>query len=54
MLLDHCYAFGLSLYPSALKKKFLEEEDPRDLFLPCPGSAPGWSLTNSLYTGAGP
>ena len=25
MLLDHCYAFGLSLKPSVLKKKFLKE-----------------------------
>ena len=33
MLVDHCYAFGLSLYPSGLKKKFLEG-DPRDLFAP--------------------
>ena len=28
MLLDHCYAFGLLLEPSGLKKKFLEEGDP--------------------------
>ena len=28
MLLDHCYAFGLSLLPAGLKKKFLEEGDP--------------------------
>ena len=40
MFLDHCYAFGLLLLPSGLKKKFLEEGDPRDLFLPRPGSAP--------------
>ena len=32
MLLGHCYAFGLLLCPSGLKKKFFEEEDPRDLF----------------------
>ena len=25
MLLDHCYAFGLLLLPSSLKKKFVEE-----------------------------
>ena len=28
MLLDHCYAFGLLLWPSSLKKKFVEEGDP--------------------------
>ena len=33
MLLDHCYAFGLLLYPSGLKK-FLEEGDPCDLLWP--------------------
>ena len=38
MLLDHCYEFGLLLWPSGLKKKFFEEGDPppppppRDLF----------------------
>ena len=32
--LDHCYAFGLWLYPTGLKKKFLEEGDPHDLFCP--------------------
>ena len=31
MLLDHCYEFGLLLWPSSLKK-FFEEWDPRDLF----------------------
>ena len=40
MLLDHCYAFALLFLPSGLKKKFLKEGDPRDLFLPRPGSAP--------------
>ena len=42
MLLDHCYAFGLLLLSSGLKKNFLEEVDPlpRDLFLSRPGSAP--------------
>ena len=28
MFLDHCYAFGLLLKPSSLKKKFLKEGDP--------------------------
>ena len=28
MLLDHCYEFRLLLYPSSLKKKFVEEGDP--------------------------
>ena len=28
MLLDHCYAFGLLLQPSGLKKKILEEGVP--------------------------
>ena len=28
MLLDHCYEFGLLLYPSGLKKKFFEEGEP--------------------------
>ena len=41
MLLVHCYAFGLSLQPFGLKKKFLEEGDPLDLFWPRRGSAPG-------------
>ena len=40
MLLDHCYAFGFFLKPSGLQKKFFEEGDHRDLFLPRPGSAP--------------
>ena len=31
MLLDHCYGFGLLLYPCSLKK-FFEEGAPRDLF----------------------
>ena len=43
MLLDHCYAFGLLLLSSGLKKKFLEEGDPCDLFWPCPGSPQGES-----------
>ena len=33
MLLDHCYVFGLLLQPFGLKK-FIEEEDPRDIFSP--------------------
>ena len=37
MLLDHCYAFGLLLYPSGLKKKFVEEGDPQ-----WPILAPPW------------
>ena len=32
MLLDHCYAFGLLLWPSGLKKKFLVEGDPLTYF----------------------
>ena len=49
MLLDHCYAFGLSMKPSVLKK-FLEEGDTRDLFLPLPGPALGriWPKTTPL------
>ena len=39
MLLDHCYAFGLSLYHSGLKKNFLKEGDPRDIFF-CPALDP--------------
>ena len=34
MFLDHCYAFSLLLYPSGLKKKFLEEGDPLTYFCP--------------------
>ena len=34
MLLGHCYAFCLSLYPSGLKNKFLEEEIPVTYFGP--------------------
>ena len=52
MLLDHCYAFGLSLWLSGLKK-FLKEGDPCDLFLPCPGSTPGriWPKNNNTCKG---
>ena len=39
MPLDHCYVFGLLLWPFGLKKKFLEG-DPRDFLLPRPRSAP--------------
>ena len=39
MPLDHCCPFGLSLLPSGLKKKFLEEGDPRDLFSPVLGGS---------------
>ena len=38
MLLDHRYAFGLSLLPPGLKKKFLEEGDTRDLIWHRPGA----------------
>ena len=34
MLLDHCYAFGLLLWPSSLKKKFVEEGPPWAIFAP--------------------
>ena len=34
MLQDHCYPFGLSLWPSSLKKKFLEEGPPVTYFGP--------------------
>ena len=34
MLLDHCYAIGLSLQPSGLKKKFLKGRDPMTSFCP--------------------
>ena len=37
MFLDHCYAFGLLLWPSRLKKKFFEEGDPLSPIL-----APPW------------
>ena len=32
MLLDHCYEFGLLLYPYGLKKFFEEGDNPCDLF----------------------
>ena len=53
MLLDHYYTFGLLLLPSGLKKKFLEEGDPFDLFLPRPGSAPWriWPKNNNTCKG---
>ena len=37
----------------SLKKKFLEEGDPCDLFLPRPGSAPGriWPKNNNTCKG---
>ena len=54
MLLDHCCAFRLSLWPSGLKKKFLKEGDPRDLFLPRPGSAPWWIWPKNNNTCKGP
>ena len=28
MLINHCFAFGLLMYPSGLKKKFVEEGGP--------------------------
>ena len=37
MLLDHCYAFSLLLWPSSLKKKFIQEGDPE-----LPILAPPW------------
>ena len=40
MLLDHCYVFGLLLYPSGLKKKFIEEGDPPPLTYFCPALDP--------------
>ena len=39
MLLDHCYAFGLSLLPSSLKKKFVEEGTPPLTYF-CPANDP--------------
>ena len=50
MLVDHCYAFDLLLKSSGLKKKFVNEGDPHDLFLPRPGSAPTriWSKKQHL------
>ena len=53
MLVDHCYAFGLLLQPSGLKKKILGEGVPRDLFLPRPGSAfgPIWPKNNNTCKG---
>ena len=42
MLLDHCYGFGLLLQQSSLTTNFSEEgDDPGDLFMHSPGSAPG-------------
>ena len=41
MLLDHCFAFGLMLQPSGVKKKFVGEGALIDLLWPCPGSTPG-------------
>ena len=35
MLLDHCYAFGLLLLPSSLKKNFFEEGTPSPLTYFC-------------------
>ena len=40
MLLDHCYAFGLLLWPSGLKK-FFEEGDPKWPVL-APALDPPW------------
>ena len=53
MSLEHSYAFSLLLWPSGLKKKILEERDPRDLFLPHPGSAPWriWPKNNNTCKG---
>ena len=53
MLLDHCYAFQTGRLQQQTKKKFLVEGDPRDLFLPRPGSAPGqiWPENNTTCKG---
>ena len=53
MLIDHCYALGLLLQPSSLKKKFVEEGDPHDLFMPRLGSTPGriWPKNNNTCKG---
>ena len=39
---------------SSLKQKFWEERDPRDLFRPRPGSAPGLILPKNNNTCKGP
>ena len=41
------------MHSSSLKKKLLKEEDPRDLFLSRPGSAPGriWPKNNNTCKG---
>ena len=48
MLLDHCYTFGLLLYPSSLKKHLLEEGDPVAYFRPALDPPLGRSGRNTL------
>ena len=38
MLLDHCYTFGLLLWPSNSEEVVLWRRALIDLLLPCPGS----------------
>ena len=42
MLIDHVYAYGLLMWPSGLRKKFFEDEDPVIHFGP-----PGYALGGS-------
>ena len=53
MLLDHCYTFGLLLWPSNSEEVVLWRRALIDLLWPCPGSTTVWFWPNSQYKCAG-
>ena len=53
MLLDHCYTFGLLLWPSNSEEVVLWRRALIDLLLPCPGSTTVRIWPKSQYKCAG-
>ena len=53
MLLDHCYTFGLFLWPSNSEEVVLWRRALIDLLWPCPGSTAGRIWPKSQYKCAG-
>ena len=47
MLIDHCYTFGLLLYPSSLKKHFLEVTSPPSPIFALPWIRPWLDLAKT-------